>query len=221
MTAAAVPAQKRVRRSPAFFRVPVAIELLLLTLLGYEVVRQNASHRAQTAGWAKVELLGIAPTAALLGVFGVALFVRSQYALVTTPALAGHGDGWVAHDGVKVWTLRIHNAGGGLARVQQVRYRLAVGAELPVSRDATVANEYLNHAVPVSHDLRFLRDVSPGFPFKSQTDMDKSLPLLAIDAESASRISCLEVEIRFTDPLGDEYSWTKNLTQVLRSAPNP
>lgn len=198
-----------------FFRAPLMIEIFLTIMLVYEVISKNVPPGSPLSRFFSFQFLGIAPTVALLAVIGTVLFTRSQYAVVTAPALAGHSFGWEAVEDTQAWSMSMYNAGPGLARTTSFRVRLAVNSELPRVSSPKEALNYLERKVgPCS--VRYIREISPGYPFKPLSDPDKAVGVFRIDAHAARAIRIFEVETRFVDMLGDEYVWRRDFAELFR-----
>lgn len=133
MRVSTAPSQRRISRSVRFFVVPVVLEVLVIAVLAWEIVRVNLSpEKLATMSFAPATL-GIAPAAGIAGVLGALILARSQFSMTNRPFLAGHSDGW-NDEHSPTWGVTIYNAGGGIAVVKTVRYRYQLAGESPVTR---------------------------------------------------------------------------------------
>lgn len=126
-------AQRRVRRSPLLFTVPIVLLVLLAAVLGWEAVRANMTEEARAAWPWRLQLLDMEPLGSLLAVAAGAVLARAQYARTVRPMLGWRADWTTGHlrGGVPEWQVGLLNGGSHAAVVEAYECRAVLRGEEP------------------------------------------------------------------------------------------
>ncbi|WP_405012622.1 hypothetical protein [Kitasatospora sp. NBC_01539] len=117
-------AQRVVKRSGWFARLPLGLVAVSMLLLVHNLVRKNLAH---PAGIWRIELLDTQAAVAVVLASAGAVLARAQYARTVRPALgwSGRVAAGLAPDGRLVWTCHVVNGSQDVAVVAGIDYRLA------------------------------------------------------------------------------------------------
>jgi hypothetical protein len=168
--------------------------------------------------------LGVAPSAALLGVFLSLILARQQFALSSRPILGWSGDSTlVSHmlGSPAQWTVKVFNGGAGVARIARLRYRL----KWNVSTGSGSSPPWLlRHEVIAALEARGLRkgrdfelwDLRAPHPLPATKSRDEDVELAAFQSEPLRRLARFDIEVRVEDIVGDVHERVLDLLEPLR-----
>ncbi|MER6301844.1 hypothetical protein ABT247_20095 [Kitasatospora sp. NPDC001539] len=201
-------AQRVVKRSAWFARLPVALAGLSLLLLVHALVRKNLAH--PTGVWEADLLDTQAAVAAVLASAG-AVLARAQYARAVRPALGWFGRVMadVTPDGELAWACHVMNGAQDVAVLTEVDYwvRFTPTARAAGATDSTrwgTWHEAMAGLAAVGLEARvdFTLDlIGPGRPIPAQ-----GLMFVGWFTEKAmAEIDDVFVRVRVTDRVGDTH----------------
>lgn len=219
-------AQRRVRRNPWLFTVPLVLLCLLVAVLVWEVVRGNLSE-ATRAHWPwRLQLMPEEPLASLLAVAAGAVLARAQYARTVRPMLGWRSDyvtGELPGES-KAWSTGVFNGGQHNAGVQRVDYFVVPEGEVldgPVPEDAWMslrqAGERLGEiGLRPAADFR-LTSIGAGFPLVA-TGTYETIVVGVFSKRFVDEVRAFHLRIRVTDSVGDTH---ERVIDCLKGAREP
>ncbi|MGW7049495.1 hypothetical protein ACWGDT_43950 [Streptomyces avermitilis] len=195
--------QRLVRRSVAFYRIPLVLLASSFAFLIWSVVQKNVSAPLSREWPWRLVLLDIQSSANACLIIGGFMFARSQYARAVRPYVGWSGRTEVS-GGRTVWEVTAKNHGSGPIVVfepsYQIKLRSASGAIFETSwlEWEEVRSELRNRiSDPDSFFLLLVR------PIAYMTD--SGLPLMRFSPDVLSVIEDVLVKFEFKDVSGDTY----------------
>lgn len=215
-----VGVQRRVRRSPLLFTVPVVLLVVLTAVLGWEVVRANVTAAARAEWPWRLELLDMEPLGSLLAVAAGAVLARAQYARTVRPLLGWRADWTTGHlrGGVPEWQVGLLNGGSHTVVVEAYECRAALRGEDP--RDAPwtdvqgVAEMLTGAGLTVGEDFQLV--TMGNFPLVGTGSYETTL-LGAFSQRFVDEVEALHFRVRVGDVVGDSHERILDALKGARS----
>lgn len=213
--------QRRVRRSPLLFTVPVMLLLLLTAVLGWEVVRANMTAEARSEWPWRLELLDMEPLGSLLAVAAGAVLARAQYARTVRPMLGWRADWTTGHlrGGVPEWQVGLLNGGSHTAVIEAYACRVVLRGEDPGNTgswtDVQGAAEILTAAgLTVGEDFQLV--TMGNFPLVGTGSYETTM-LGAFSRRFVDEVEALHLRVRVVDVVGDSHERILDALKGARS----
>lgn len=215
-------AQRRVRRSPLLFTVPVVLLVLLTVVLGWEIARANVTEAAR-ADWPwRLELLDMEPLGSLLAVAAGAVLARAQYARTVRPLLGWRAD-WMTGNlrgGVPEWRVGLLNGGSHTVVVEAYQCRAVLRGEDPEHAagwtDVESVAEVLTRAgLVVGEDFQLV--TMGNFPLVGTGSYETTM-LGAFSQRFVDEVEALHFRVRVGDVVGDSHERILDALKGARSA---
>lgn len=219
--AAGTDAQRRVRRSPLLFTVPIMLLVLLAAVLGWELVRANMTPTVRAAWPWRLQLLDMEPLSSLLAVAAGAVLARAQYARTVRPLLGWRADWTTGHlrDGVPEWHVGLLNGGSHTAVVEAYECRVVLRREEPPAaapwtdvKGAAALLSGAGLAVGVDFQLVTLGD----FPLVGGGSYETTM-LGAFSRRFVDEVEALHLRVRVVDVVGDSHERILDALKGARS----
>lgn len=212
-------AQRRVRRSPLLFTVPIVLLVLLTAVLGWEAVRANMTAAARAEWPWRLQLLDMEPLGSLLAVAAGAVLARAQYARTVRPALGWRADWTTGHlqGGVPEWQVGLLNGGSHTVVIEAYECRALLRGEDPLDvapwTDVQGVAEVLTGAgLTVGEDFQL---VTVGrFPLVGTGSYETTM-LGAFSQRFVGEVEALHIRVRVSDVVGDSH---ERILDALRGA---
>ncbi|MFE1403014.1 hypothetical protein [Streptomyces sp. NPDC058770] len=219
-------AQRRIRRSPLLFALPMALLLLLVAVLGWETVRANVSAGARTEWPWRLQLLDGEALGSLLAVAAGAVLARAQYARTVRPYL-GWRAAWVTGEitrDVPAWRVGVMNGGQHLAVVESWDCRVVMrGArdlpDAPWGSVPAACDELAGAGLVAGEDFRLI-DFGAGFPLVGAGSHETVL-VGAFSENFVGRVESVYVRARITDVVGDTHERIMDCMKGVRATEPP
>ncbi|SCD86554.1 hypothetical protein [Streptomyces sp. OspMP-M43] len=212
--------QRRVRRSPLLFAVPLWLLAVLILILLWEAVRANVPPDVRGAWPWRLELLDMEALGSLLAVAVGAVLARAQYARTVRPYLGWRGS-WrkgLLAEGEPAWRVGILNGGQHIAVIESWECRVAlrggggVGAAPWVPVPDVVATLTAG-GLTVGRDYQLIA-FGAGFSLVG-TGNYETVPVGVFSRRCVERVDVLHVRVRVTDVVGDSH---ERVLDCLRGA---
>ena len=213
--------QHVVSKNWKFSLIPSVVLGVLLVDLCWEVIRQNMD----TSEWPwKFTFLGVTPAAALSGVFATLVLARAQFAMSVRPSLSFSAEIRKSEFfGENAWTIRLMNAGPGLAHVDSVSYTISKVAEYTscnVSRQIFI--ERLQDA-GLHHGRDYhIRLITEGTPLPVVKNSGEGMEFAAFtlgSLEAVRKMRRLDFRVRVLDTVGDRHEKSLPCPAALAALP--
>ncbi|MFI9629792.1 hypothetical protein [Streptomyces sp. NPDC052042] len=217
--------QRRIRRSPLLFAVPLVLLALLVAVLVWEVVRANMSPGARAEWPWRLQLLDGDVLGSVLAVAAGAVLARAQYARTVRPYV-GWRAAWVTGElaaDTTAWRVGVMNGGQHLALVESWDCRVVMRgahdlADAPWSSVAAASGELAAAGLVAGEDFRLV-DFGAGFPLVGAGSHETVL-VGAFSENFVAQVQSLYVRARITDVVGDTHERVMDCMKGLR-APEP
>ncbi|MFF9349785.1 hypothetical protein [Streptomyces sp. NPDC014734] len=219
-------AQRRIRRSPLLFAVPLVFLVLLLVVLVWETIRANVSA-GTLAEWPwRLQLLDGEALGSLLAVAAGAVLARAQYARTVRPYLGWRGT-WAKGElagGVPAWRVGIMNGGQHLAVVESWDFKVVLRGErgrpdAPWGSLLDASGELTGAGLVDGADFRLIA-FGAGFPLVGAGSHETVL-MGAFSEECVGRVRSLYVRARITDVVGDTHERIMDCMRGARASGLP
>lgn len=201
--------QRRIRRSPLLFTIPLVLLGLLLLILVWEVLRANMTGGARTEWPWRLRLLDMEALGSLLAVAAGAVLARAQYARTVRPYL-GWRAAWVKGDlrgDVRAWRVGIVNGGQHIAAIESWECQVVMKGGGPAgARWADIddaVTELTAAGLVVAEDFQLVQ-FGPGFPLVG-TGSHETVLVGAFSKKFVENVESLFVRVRVTDVVGDSH----------------
>ncbi|MFI1940091.1 hypothetical protein ACH44C_23420 [Streptomyces purpureus] len=203
-------AQRRVRRSPLLFTVPLLLLVLLTLVLGWEIVRANMTEAARTHWPWRLQLLDMEPLGSLLAVAAGVVLARAQYARTVRPYLGWRG-AWTAGalgGTAPAWRVGLLNGGQYTAVVDDYDVRVVLKGEpdpaaTPWTDTAGATATLEGAGLAVGQDFTLVH-FGPGFPLVS-TGAYETVLVGAFSQRCVETVEAVYVRVRVVDTVGDTH----------------
>ncbi|MEU9759493.1 hypothetical protein [Streptomyces sp. NPDC047985] len=217
-------AQRRIRRSILLFAVPMALLVLLVAVLVWEMVRANVSAGARTEWPWRLQLLDAEALGSLLAVAAGAVLARAQYARTVRPYLgwrATWSTGELAR-GVPAWRVGVMNGGQHLAVVESWDCRVVMRDARDLTPWCSVpaaCDELTGAGLVAGEDFRLI-DFGAGFPLVGAGSHETVL-VGAFSEHFVAQVESVYVRARITDVVGDTHERIMDCMKGVRATGAP
>ena len=188
---------------------PVRLLVFLVVVLLWAILRENLPP-SWTSRWPwKLQLVDVAPAAALAGGLLALIATRRQLTLTVEPHLGWSStrDASVVLGKKSAWRVVVDNSGGGRAIIQAVEYRVVpVGKDIEAQPWATVdaARAQLVGLGLVEDEDFVLRRLGAGAGIG--TSKDDRIEVLALTLRALEHVSAVDLYIRYEGATRDTYA---------------
>ncbi|CUM35802.1 FIG01129257: hypothetical protein [Streptomyces venezuelae] len=214
-------AQRRVRRSPLLFTVPIVLLVLLTAVLGWEAVRANMTAAARAEWPWRLELLDMEPLGSLLAVAVGAVLARAQYARTVRPALGWRADWTTGHlrGGIPEWQVGLLNGGSHTVVIEAYECRAVLRGHDPQLAapwtDVEGVAEVLTEAgLTVGEDFQLI--TMGNFPLVGTGSYETTM-LGAFSQRFIDQVEALHLKVRVVDVVGDSHERILDALKGARS----
>ncbi len=202
--------QRRIRRSPLLFTVPIVLLALFILMLVWEVIRSNVTAEAQTEWPWRLHLLDMDALGSLLAVAGGAVLARAQYACTVRPYLGWRGSWQKGHlkEDTSAWRVGVFNGGQHLAVIGTWDCRLVLAGQDDsaearwVDLDEAVS-DLAAAGLVVAQDFQIIR-FGAGFPLVGGGGHE-TLLVGAFSRRFVRKVDALYLRFRVADVVGDTH----------------